>query len=210
MKNDFFVGFGWSKRQWWKFCFIASVFFVIVPILFRWMGFSGGNTVLWSTGLVVLAYTIETQGKRLEMLRQTEIDIQPLLIARVERRQWRGGEYKNVVILQNIGRGSALFVQPKDIYFDEAAGGRFVARFERVDYIEAGKDTIADVTWRFEAEGEEPSKSMDFIANFNPQTARKGYDVTISYEDINGQKRELVVRMGKGGIRLLSHGKVTS
>ena len=115
MKNDFFIGFGWSKRQWWEFCFIALVFFVIVPILFRWMGFSGGNTVLWSTGLVVLAYTIETQGKRLEMLRQTEIDIQPLLIARVERKQWRGGEYKNLVILQNIGRGPALFVQPKDI-----------------------------------------------------------------------------------------------
>ena len=51
---------------------------------------------------------------------------------------------------------------------------------------------------------------MDFIANLNPQTADKGYDVTISYEDINGQKRESVVRMGKGGIRLLSHGKVTS
>lgn len=174
------------------------------------MGMGLTEWVLWLTGVVVLVYTVETHGLRLEMMRQNDMAIQPLVIVRIERREWRGGEYKNLVILQNIGRGPALFIDPKEIYFDEVALGRFVAKFEKIDYIEAGKDAIADVTWRFEAEGEEPSKSRDFVANLNPQTAGKSYDVTITYENVDGQKRESVVRMGKGGIRLLKQGKLAS
>src|SRR3989338_1481132 len=206
MVKNLLAALGWSKRQWILFLLAFDAFIVILPIESA-IGFNLNNALLWLTGIVILAYTVETQGLRLEMVRQNEIAIQPLLIARIERRQWRGEKYKNSVILQNIGRGPALFIQFKDVLLNELALGRFVGEFATVDCIEAGKDAIADASWRFEGDGEEPSQPRDFVPNLNPQTADQSYDVTITYEDINGQKRESVVRMGKGGIRLLKQGK---
>ncbi|MGH7773976.1 MAG: hypothetical protein ACREQA_17270, partial [Candidatus Binatia bacterium] len=167
--------------------------------------------VLWSTGLVVLWYTVETHGLRLEMVRQNEMAIQPLVVATIEEKweQRTAPTARDCVVLKNIGRGTALYIQPAEIEFEKVSGGRFVARFERIDYLEPGKDAVSEVNWRGEFQ-EGASEPIDFVSNLKPYLATRTYDVRISYEDINGQKRESIVRMGKGGIRLLDHGKVKS
>lgn len=201
----------WLNRVWVRFGIITLLaFFIFFPPIIYGFGFDVSNGILWLTGLVVLFYTMETQGMRLEMVRQNEMVIQPLIIATIEQKQVQGiaVEFRRFVVLRNIGRGPALSIQPSDVDCRHWAGARFVAKFETVDYIEPGKDAISGVTGKFRGE-EVSSQQIDFVANFDPRSATETYDVTISYEDISGQKRESVVRMGKGGIKLVRHGKLS-
>ncbi len=199
---------GWPKDLWIRFAVVTAIFLAI-PGWAYWKGYNINNALILATGLVLLLYTIETQGMRLQMVRQNEIAIQPLLITTIERRPIvPGAEHEAQVILRNIGRGTALFINVKDIEETTLGDWHFVAKFKTIDYIEAGKDAAVDVGLQIVSEGEADVKALDFVANLNPEWAKKGYDVTISYEDINGQKRESVMLMGKGGIRLLRHGKI--
>jgi len=207
MGNRVLSSLGWSKRTCIKVGLLVLVIFIIGPVVAYLLGSNTNNALLWLTGLVVLVYTIETQEMRLELVRQTEVSIQPLIITRIERREVSPGKFDNVVILQNIGRGPALFIQAKEIDYDLVGSVRWVGKFDKVDYIEAGKDTVAKATLETR-EGEEVNQQQDFVNNLDPNYSNRTFDVTISYEDINGQKRESVVRMGQGGIRLLTHGSV--
>lgn len=201
--------FGWSRTIWLRLIFFTLLLLVIPPTLGRALGFNVNNVLIWVTGLILLIYTIETQEMRRQMVLQNEIAIQPLVIASIELRSVEDGPGgKRKLVLRNIGRGPALFIQVKDIEVADAGGVRFVRKLATVDCIEAGKDSVAEVSLVAEAEGEEDTELIGGIASLDPRHAEKSYDVTISYEDAYGQKRESVVRMGKGGIRLLRHGKV--
>ena len=187
---------------------VSAALLVLIPGLAWGLGLNLGNAILWATGVVLLAYTIETQGMRREIIRQNEIAVQPLLIAGVEERPAEPGSiarYKWQIVLRNIGRGPALRIQLREIELHPDEGmGRFVAKFETVDFLEAGKDAVVKATARLEGEGGEGIIG-DLIASLNPRSANETYDVTIAYEDVGGQKWECVVRLGKGGIRLLNH-----
>lgn len=204
---------GWSKALWKRFGAVALPVVGIPLALNRLIDLSltAGFTAM--TALLLLAYTLETQEMRREMVRQNEIAVQPLLHARVDIQELEGGRlYRKAVILRNIGFGPALFVRPQEIRDAKAAhtGVRFVARFSPVDCIEAREEAATDVTLKADV-GEEGEIDLgDFIASLDPRsaTATSTYDVTIAYQDLSGQERESVVRMGKGGIRLLHHGKV--
>lgn len=137
--------------------------------------------------------------------------IQPLVVATIKEKseQRIAPTAKDCVVLKNIGRGPALYIQVNEIEFEKFGSGRFVATFEGIDYLEAGKETVAEVKWQGEFDSEGASRPIDFVSNLKPQSARQSYDVFMSYEDISGQKRQSVVRMGKGGIKLLRHGKAT-
>ncbi len=75
-------------------------------------------------------------------------------------------------------------------------------KFSRIDYIEPGSDHIThpDIF-----RGNEQTALSAHVSHLDPRYAIQNLTVVITYEDINGQKRESVVRMGKDGIRLLSH-----
>ena len=199
---------GWSKELFIRFAVIVFLF-IAFPSIAYWKGYSVNNFLILATGLVLLLYTIETQGMRLQMVRQNEIAIQPVLISTIELRPTGPtGEIRDQVVLRNIGRGTALFINVKDIGQATLGDWDFVAKFVPIDYIEAGKDSVVDVALQIVSEGEPDVEALDFVPVLNPKWANKRYDVTISYEDIDGQKRESVVLMGKGGIRLLKHRKV--
>ena len=59
----------WSKRQWVRFAVSGIVAFIIVPAVAKLLGFDVVVGIALGTGLVVLAYTVETQGMRLELVR---------------------------------------------------------------------------------------------------------------------------------------------
>ena len=193
---------GWSNRQ--AIIFLPFLYlFIVLPFFLE--GNALNNALLWLTGIVILLYTAETHGLRLEMVRQNEMSVQPLIIVTGIVSRENSGDR---VVLTNIGRGPALFVQSKDMVFGEHRAEHFAARLENVDFIGANQTVEVAVRRSFEDEAGSPRTLQDFAAHLNPQIANKSYNVTITYEDMNGQSRESVVRMGKGGIRLLSHGNI--
>ncbi len=197
-------------KAWIKFCVLAVIFLAFILLAHK-MGFDVNNALILATGLVLLFYTVETQGMRLEMVRQNEIAIQPVLIAGIERREGRPR-----FVLRNIGRGPALYVQPQDIAFPEEQGVQTTARFRRVDYIIPEEDAviITDMThegiWEEGNVVESPQEGLfadAFAYHLDPENSPRPYEVIIHYEDINGQRRYSVMQMGRGGIRLLRHAK---
>lgn len=195
---------GWSKAFWMKFGIVGCAVFIITPLLGYLLGFKASDAILWGTGLVLLAYTIETQAMRLEIVRQNEIGIQPLVITSIEER----GSGRQL-ILKNIGRGPTLFIQVKDLESPGQGEVCVVVKFLTVDCIEAGKDAAVSASGHINAVGE-VGRGFDFVAHLYPRRAQENHEVTILYEDIQGQHRESVMRMGKDGVRLLIHGKVRS
>jgi len=193
----------WSPR-WNTLAMAGLAAFIAVPLLGEMLGFKPGTVILWVTGLGVLAYTIETYHMRLELVRQNEITIQPVLILTIEEIENGTGAIKPQVVIRNIGRGPALFIRVNEIDIFQEADFRLVVKFEAVDYLEPGTYTLAKVTAWSQAP-EEAQPKFNFVANLNPRFANQTFQITISYEDIGGQKRESVMQMGKGGNRLLRH-----
>jgi hypothetical protein len=78
-------------------------------------------------------------------------------------------------------------------------------KFQTIDYIEAGNERVARPgIFR----GDELTAPVGHISFLDPRYAHQGLTLNIFYEDIDGQRRQTTIAMGKGGIRLLSHGKV--
>lgn len=196
----------WSPR-WNTFAVVGSAVFIVVPLLGTLLGYKPSTVILWATGLVVLAYTIEAYRMRLELVRQNEIAIQPVLITTIEEIRTGTGKtrrFKNQIVIRNIGRGPALFIKVNEMDLFEEADVHFVAKFDTVDYLEPGKDTLAKVTLWSHAP-KEVQERFDFVSNLDPRYATRTFQVVISYEDIASQKRESVMQMGKDGVRLLRH-----
>ena len=136
---------------------------------------------------------------------------QPLVIAGIEPRTVQKVAPVSVdqVILRNIGRGPALYIQVNDVTSYEDTRIRSVIKAKVVDCIEAGKEAEVDFTFRLESAEEVHNKSTDSLGYpINPSYLTRTYNVVLSYEDINGQKHESILRMGNDGVRLLRHGKV--
>lgn len=70
---------GWSKSQWNKFGVTALAVFFVGPMAAYLIGFDPTNAILWFTGIVILAYAIETQELRLQVMVQTQISQQSLI-----------------------------------------------------------------------------------------------------------------------------------
>jgi hypothetical protein len=209
MKERFLAalrGLGWSSRQWVLFLpFMVAFLFAFAVALYA--GISVSDTVLFLTGVVILVYTVETQGLRLEMVRQNEMTVQPVIIVTIDTKwmQEIAPTGRDRVVLKNIGRGPALFIKVGEVELNQVPRGRLVAKFDTIDYLEPGKDAVVVATWRGEFETGS-SQPQDFTSNLNPQFASESYEVNVFYEDINGQRLKSVMRMGKDGIRLLRHG----
>jgi len=189
----------------------AILFFLLIPPLAWFMGYNVGNAILWATGLVLLAYTIETQGMRFEMVRQNEIAIQPLLLSSIEPHPAAGQHQLQdgrAFVLRNIGRGPALFIQVNDIEvgIDTKTRRTWVIKFDKLDCIQGGERVPLDL-YTYAESGGSTTRGMDAIDELDPRSASKNYNVTISYKDINGQRYESLVLMGRDGVELLDHGK---
>lgn len=189
------------RAFWTRFgvAFSGALFFIVPALAWIW-GLNVGNAIVSATGVVLLAYTIETQGMRMEMVRQNRIAIQPLLITGIGR---GGTAHDRTMLVRNIGKGAALSVQVHDIEITRDDAMRFTRRFRGVDCVEAGKHEEIDAYVAIEdAEGE--TRLADLVVHLDPHTAERAINVTLSYEDIDGQKYETEMQMGRGGIKLLN------
>ncbi len=209
----------WSRAEWVEFGWLLVALFVVVPVVLVGLGsvpwrpgwFSGNKVstaILWATGMAILAYTIEAQRMRREMVRQNDIAIQPVVVANVDKRD---GPYienlanRDQLQLRNIGRGVALCVQIPDFVLPEEAT-RYVGTFARTDYIQAGHEVTVMITAKREiwdgkktiVHEEAPGR---VLSQLDPNDSPEEYALVVSYQDISGAKYESVTRMGKGGIR---------
>ena len=198
---------GWDRPTWRVFGAGVALLF-LTPLLALRLGGGASAGGLFALGVIVLFYSIEAHGMRREMLRQNEIATQPLVVATVERRPVNPGATQDTyqVVLRNIGRGVALFVQPSDIVAHDERKIRCVVKFTAVDVLEPGKDAVTEAAM-YREEGAEAARLGDFIAGLIPTRATDTYDLVISYEDIGAQEYQSTMRMGKGGIRLLGPGQ---
>ncbi len=182
----------WSSRQWVLFMPLAAAF-VILPLYFRDpMGITLSDSLLWLTGVVLLIYTVETHGLRIEMVRQNEIAVQPVIVAAAKK-----GESETVeFLLKNIGRGPALFVKVDGALLTRELGENWlVTRTNAIDYIEPGCEITAAALGKRDRQGVSPIKKK----------GEQPFHMTIQYEDINGTKIETVLQVGIGQ-QLLKYG----
>jgi hypothetical protein len=185
----------------------AIFFFVLFGAL--QIGWNVQTAIYLVTGLVVLYYTYETYRMRKELVRQNQLAVQPLILATVKRVNVSHDMTDSRVVLRNIGRGPALFVRVDDFnVHDEEGGGRFSLRIPPVDCIEGGMETALDVELiTRETSGRETPQTWHFAGVLDPKSANSTYIVTICYEDIDRGQHWAKTQMGKGGIRLLDHGR---
>ena len=201
MKLSGFVN-SWTTKQWLYLAILLPIF-VIVPWLAYYLDSKNlANIIYWLTGLVVLLYTIETQGMRLEMVRQNEIVIQPLVIAVIG-----GPEGSRQLMLRNIGRGPALSIRVEDVTLTDVAGDSvpFIMKIQTMDYLEPYTER-APTTELVSVSSASPGAYFDAVPSLDPGTAVDSCRLTIKYDDIGGQPRYSLMQMGKDGIRLLGHG----
>lgn len=200
---------GWSNRQA-ILCLAFLYLFIVLPFFLE--GGPLNNALLWLTGVMLLLYMVETHGLRLETARQNEAAIQPLVIATIEERPQEDGGLtpRPCIVLRNLGRGPALCVLVDDIEIEGTMNGRLTASFEVIDYIEAGHDKVAVAKWRDKSEREGATESRDLASNLDLRQGNRTYNLTVIYEDIDEKPYESVVQLGKGGVRLLRHGRSAS
>lgn len=176
---------------------IVIVFAVIPLAAWRWFSLKPDITVLVLTGMAVVAYTVETYKMRHELVRQNEISIMPFLMAGFESRTFQGvAPYsKECLVIRNIGHGPAVHIEFRSMDTVELLGHQYRLRFGRIDYLEAGKDVVVDVTL---CNGT-PSDA-EYIFKYGLDTGPA--DLNIVYQDVRGGKHETVLQMGKDGIRI--------
>jgi hypothetical protein len=172
------------------------------------VGLRYGDGILFSTGLVLLWYTIETRNMRLQMVRQNDMAVRPLLVTSVgvthhEGPAWQGKPdlQEERLVIRNIGRGPALSVHIEDIVEE-----RLRVSFGTLDVIPAEAIEPASATVYVEG-GIADNKPSAFVPLLGP-TSNQTYRLTVRYRDVTGESHFSVMQMGKDGTRLLEHSGV--
>jgi hypothetical protein len=138
-----------------------------------------------------LWYTIETEASRRQLVLANELAVRPLLVASID------GLWTDQLVLKNLGNGPALFVRVRDLQL----GAEATVQFD-VKAVVAAEDSVV-VAPSAQIQGGTTDWGAAAIANLKP-SAPDPHDVVIDYEDLNGRRRSTTMRMGQGGIRLLS------
>jgi hypothetical protein len=150
--------------------------YVIATVLVYYLdSMNLSNVIYWLTGLIVLMYTIETLGMRLEMVRQNELAIQPLVIAVIG-----GPDETRQLILRNIGRGTALSIRVDDVTLTDVAGDNvpFMMKVQTMDYLEPQTER-APITELVSASSAMPGAYFDAVPSLDPHTAVDSCRLTI-------------------------------
>ncbi len=184
----------YSGRVLWGSLALFLLLPALVGVLWKCLGskFSDGYTlgVYIGTGIAVLWYTVETYYVRRETVR-------PLIISKIVQFE-EAAANRDGLVLRNIGRAPALFVQVKALHFEQK---ELRVEFDTLDIIEEKQEQEAHSRPYV---GDE--KFLDtFLPHLDPRYANRTYQVTITYEDVNGNTHKSIMQMGKAGTRLLSH-----
>jgi hypothetical protein len=184
------------------------------------------DIILGATALIVLAYTLETQGLRQQMVRQYALDVRPLVLMRIGETAQQGKTVYTVT-LENIGRSPALSIQISPFEIDDfrQLGTEYpIVQFSLVDCLGPGATTSVEEVdlWKYpdghidagQSYIELPSGNRTavsttgrykWIKKLIPGLAEKNYILPIRYSDVDGGGHASLMQHGKEGAKLLSH-----
>jgi hypothetical protein len=177
---------GWALRA-----IIGVAILIVVMLVFGGLGLGRSDGIYFATALILLWYTIETEASRRQLVLANELAVRPLLVASID------GLWTDQLVLKNLGNGPALFVRVRDLQL----GAEATVQFD-VKAVVAAEDSVV-VAPSAQIQGGTTDWGAAAIANLKP-SAPDPHDVVIDYEDLNGRRRSTTMRMGQGGIRLLS------
>lgn len=177
------------------------------------IGLKYSDGIVFATGLILLWYTIETRSMRLEMVRQNDMAVRPLLVTSIEivteeMATWSGRSGTTLIpfhseglVIHNVGRGPAL-----SVHIEDMVDGLLRVTFDAVDVIPAEAAEPARATVYVEDVKADDTLTA-FVASLKA-TSNQTYRLTVRYRDVTGKPHFSVMQMGKGGARLLEHSGV--
>jgi hypothetical protein len=157
--------------------FILLAFILLAPL--SWFGWRTDVAVLWLTGVAVAIYTMETQRMRLELVRQNEMAVRPLIIATiaVEESQGIAQTVRKFIAVKNIGRGPALFLQAEDITVSDDESREYQLHFKPIDHLtaEESEELVVDAKLSSKPDKQDPKfgSKQWLLEHFDPQYAKK-------------------------------------
>jgi hypothetical protein len=129
-----------------------------------------------------------------------------LLVTRIEPVLTPGSVIPyDAFVLRNIGHGPALFVEVQAFTLGVGAKGDWRIEVGPVDLVESGK--IAPLLLTPRGEGQTPPGHSELVSSLSEKTGRAmgDCDVVIFYEDVEKRRFTSVMKMGKGGTKLVRH-----
>jgi len=141
------------------------------------------SIILSLTFLAILWYAWETRGLKIQIIRQTELSLRPLVLI-----DWISpGKY----VLKNIGNGPALDIQIDEISLIDELAIKY--SFKRIDLLETKEQRDLEILI-----GGRTAIIMELGA-IMPHSAGKDFDYFIKYADLNGMRYESNGKVGKVG-----------
>jgi len=167
----------------------------------------GYQSIQDATGITVLWYTVETFYLRREVVRQTEIEIQPLLLTLVERVPvWHEDHQEERLVVRNIGRGPALAVHIDTSALAKTVLGEAGTYLLPLDLIQPGQIGVPSIDLEPKGQQQNPWQYYsEFAKTLRERSATDDYTLIITYEDIARRRFESVVQIGKSGVHLTRH-----
>jgi hypothetical protein len=151
------------------------------------------DIVLSLTFLAILWYSWETRGLKIQMRRQTELSLRPLVLI-----DWiSSGGY----ILRNVGNGLALNIQTDDISIVDELGA--IYSFKKIDLLTAKDQKDLGILI-----GERPATGFALGAIL-PHSAVRDFDYLIRYTDIDGTRYQSSGQIGKSEAIFLSTKRIS-
>jgi len=185
----------------------AGLIALIVGLILHVLGWRVSDFILGVTGLILIAYTLETLGMRQQMIRQYEIELHPLVIVTTQPTQ--------DLVLKNIGRSAAISIQIEPLAFKPVPAAidhiqvacEIIASFHLLDCLDTREEKLVSYSCHIEGSGgiKEPFQNNLKLVPHISQHATRNYCMTIHYEDIDGNPHKSLMQMGKDGTKLLSH-----
>jgi hypothetical protein len=197
----------WSSSLAVMLGLLGLLVLVVVALLYV-LGFHAyhvvSDLVLLATGLIILAYTLETWALHQQMVQQYALDVRPLIVVTGPD---HSGEYLQI---RNIGRSPALSIRLDPLVVPLGTEGHPRMTFAAQSYLEPQTAVTIIHTEAFAPVGAHAGpgptlegRNPDLVRQLFRTGVQEHCDLHIHYQDVTGQSYETVMRLGKDGPALV-------
>jgi hypothetical protein len=191
--------YGRMRRGLWFVAYpVAAIAFVaVVSALVRYRGYGSSEAIYLVTGIVLLAYTIETWRLRREAQLQTELQARPVISLRM-----RGALLQRRATMVNVGRGLAWNIRVADVVVNSS----LELRAGVATHMSPGEEgTLPFKVWMRLSAADPISEVPMEDAGWNVGHALEHDEVvvTITYASIVGQWYETRIQITQGAPQIV-------
>lgn len=153
--------------------------------------------VLFVTAVIIALYTIYTYKLFKETEKQTELSLRPFIVVYINGKDF---------YVRNIGSGTAIDIEIKDLYHHPQVIDWLFLRFDKINSLIFGEEKKLNIILAGKEEdgSEFQKKDWSMEATLRPEYAREDYDLSIEYKNIVGKIYNTKIQIGKSGIKIKS------